>query len=207
MVEPTEQAPSYDATILSMVKLLINDLVTESQKTTGDTERERLRNHLKFQAGEGTLHGITALSAYMSARAAERQAAATESLAKAVGKIQTAETVNTDAQAIIDGREPRRDYLASTYSLPPETLSLLWAMRGMLMDASIKSLSRPDRFDPFRKLKTEEIAWSLRMTSADLLAKLPLCSLGGIDYGVLEAFGIMHYGGTGQDPDDWMYGG
>ena len=128
-------------------------------------------------------------------------------MAKTVGKIQESETANTDAQAIIDGREPQREHLASTYSLSTLTLSLLWAVRGILMDASIKSLSRPDRFDPFRRVTTAEIAWTLRSTEAVFLLNLPHKIEGGIDYDLLRDFGIMRYGGTEDEPDDWMFGG
>ena len=107
-------------------------------------------------------------------------------------------------------RESKRDYLATTYSLPMPVLTLLWAMRGMLMDASIKALSRPDRFDPYRRVTTEEIAWSLRLSVDDFYLLLPRTSQSGgidFDFSLLEEFDILHYGGTDIAPDDWMYGG
>jgi hypothetical protein len=130
-----------------------------------------------------------------------------EALAKTASKLQVADSLDTNAQAIVDQRESKRDYLATTYSLPFKTLAVLWAMRGMLMDASIKSLSRPERFDPYRRLSTEEIAWSLRLAPEGLWESLPKTADGAIDYEILEDFDIMHYGGTDDAPDDWLYGG
>lgn len=204
----TEQIkPTYDVAISDMVRALISDLVDEAQQLGhGETPREKIRSHLKFNAGENLLHGITALSGYIQARASERQAAALESLAKTAGKLQVAESLELGGQAIVDQRESKRDYLATTYSLPTETLSLLWAMRGMLMDASVKSLSRPDRFDAYRRVRTEEIAWSLRLTPGVFVSMLPRTE-SGIDYALLEEFDVMRYGGTDDLPDDWMYGG
>lgn len=209
MTESTEQpAPpkTYDGSIGDMVKTLINSMVKDSQGTYGDTPLEKIRNHLQYSTGGNTFPGIAALSAYMSAKAAERQATAIESLAKTASKLQVADALEPNGQAIIDQRESKREYLASTYSLPTETLSLLWAMRGMLMDASIKAISKPERFDPYRRVTTEEIAWSLRLTPEALWAALPR-NHGAIDYGILEEFDILHYGGALEQPDDWMYGG
>jgi hypothetical protein len=207
--QPQETAPqkTYDGSIGDMVKSLINSIIKDSQDTYGDTPLEKVRNQLKFNTGGDTLAGITALSAYMSARSSERQAAALEALAKTASKLQVADSLDTNAQAIVDQRESKRDYLATTYSLPFKTLAVLWAMRGMLMDASIKSLSRPERFDPYRRLSTEEIAWSLRLAPEGLWESLPKTADGAIDYEILEDFDIMHYGGTDDAPDDWLYGG
>lgn len=209
MTEPTEgssQAKTYDGSIGDMVKSLINSIIKDSQDTYGDTPLEKVRNQLKFNTGGDTLAGITALSAYMAARSSERQAAALESIAKTASKLQVAESLDSHGQAIIDQREPKREYLATTFSLPTETLVLLWAMRGMLIDASIKSLSRPDRFDPYRRLTTEEIAWSLRTTPEKLWEMLPRNG-DGIDFELLEDFDILHYNDNDVKPDDWMYGG
>jgi hypothetical protein len=207
--QPQETPPqkTYDGSIGDMVKSLINSIIKDSQDTYGDTPLEKVRNQLKFNTGGDTLAGITALSAYMSARSSERQAAALEALAKTASKLQVADSLDTNAQAIVDQRESKRDYLATTYSLPFKTLAVLWAMRGMLMDASIKSLSRPERFDPYRRLSTEEIAWSLRLAPEGLWESLPKTADGGIDYEILEDFDIMHYGGADDAPDDWLYGG
>jgi hypothetical protein len=207
--QPQETPPqkTYDGSIGDMVKSLINSIIKDSQDTYGDTPLEKVRNQLKFNTGGDTLAGITALSAYMSARSSERQATALEALAKTASKLQVADSLDTNAQAIVDQRESKRDYLATTYSLPFKTLAVLWAMRGMLMDASIKSLSRPERFDPYRRLSTEEIAWSLRLAPEGLWESLPKTADGAIDYEILEDFDIMHYGGTDDAPDDWLYGG
>ena len=211
MAEPDDDlpVPTHDESIMRLVKSLINGEVAASTSAHGGTERERLRNHMKARADDTVMGSITGLSAWLTARAADRQATAMESLAKTASRWSMAESVDTNAQAMVDQREPKRDYLATTYSLSPTTLSLLWAMRGMVMDASVKSLSRPDRFDPYRRLTTAEIAWSLRLTPEQLIVELPRIdgSDGKIDYGLLEEFDIMHYGGTPEQPDDWMYGG
>jgi hypothetical protein len=198
---------SHDGAVAEWCKMLINSIVKESEDAHGDTPRERLKNQIKHRSDERMVGAITALSTYVAARAAERQAMAMESLAKTANKWQMAETVDTNAQAMVDQREPRRDYLATTYSLPTETLALLWSIRGMLMDASVKSLSRPDRFDPYRRLTTEEIAWSLRTSPDELWSALPRIPSNEIDFPLLEEFDIIHYGGTPEQPDDWMYGG
>lgn len=208
MAEPSEEAPkTYDGSIGDLVKSLINSIIKDSEDTHGATPLDKIRNQLKFQEGSGTFAGITALSSYMQARAAERQATSLEALAKTASKLQVAEAVETDGQAIVDLRSPRREYLATTYSLPTEVLSLLWAMRGILVDASIKALSRPGRFDPYRRVSTEELAWSLRMSDQQFLAVLPKTAHGKHDYGLLEDFDIMHYGGDDEYPDEWIYGG
>jgi hypothetical protein len=117
--QPQETAPqkTYDGSIGDMVKSLINSIIKDSQDTYGDTPLEKVRNQLKFNTGGDTLAGITALSAYMSARSSERQAAALEALAKTASKLQVADSLDTNAQAIVDQRESKRDYLATTYSL------------------------------------------------------------------------------------------
>lgn len=212
MTEPdTHEQPNknHDDAVAELSKSLINVFIKSSQDAHGDTPLDKLKNAAKYDGNEPMWAGITALSAHRSAKAAERQAAALEDISKTVRRIQISEDSSVPAQAIIDQREPRRDYLATTYSLPTATLSLLWAMRGMLVDASIKSLSRPDRFDPYRRLTTEEIAWSLRMSPAEFYAALPYKHdlRPAIDFDLLEAFDIYHYGGTSDAPDDWMYGG
>jgi len=204
---PKAKTKTYDGSIGDLVKALLNSVIKESEKTYGDTPLDRIRNELKFNTGGDTLEGITALSSYMNARASERQAIAMESLAKTAARAAGRETINTDAQAIVDQRESKRDYLATTYSLPHETLLLLWSVRGMLVDASIKSLSRPDRFDPYRRVSTEDIAWSLRVTPEAIWDALPHTPSGAVDFNLLEEFDIMRYGGTDNKPDEWMFGG
>lgn len=209
MSEP-EQAPvrTHDDAIKTWIKSLINGIVKASEDNTHlKTPQERLMFELRQRADDKVMTGITGLSTYLSALAADRQASALESLAKSAKAMAMAESSDVAAQAIVDDREPRRDYLATTYSLPTPSLSLLWAMRGMLVDASIKSLSRPDRFETYRQLSTKEIAWSLRMTDVQLWAALPRKDDGEIDFDLLEEFAIMHYGGTPTQPDEWMYGG
>lgn len=197
----------YEGAIIDLAKSLITDLLKESQKGIGDDSLDKIIKHVKFGGADATMASISALSAYANAKAAERQADAIESLAKTANKLQIADQIDTAGQAIVDERESKRDYLASTYSLPTQTLSLLWALRGMLVDASIRSLSKPDRFDPYRRLSTEEIAWSLRMTSEAFWDALPRNPDGSIDYSLLEAFDVLHYGGTADYPDQWIYGG
>lgn len=207
MVEPTEEKRDHDTSIADLVKMLINGEVAVAPDAHGDTQRDKLRNHFKARANDTVMGSIAGLSAYLSARAAERQAVALETLAKVSLTQQRNVAVDTDAQAMVDQRESKRDYLATTYSLPFDELVLLWAIRGMLMDASVKSLSKPDRFDPYRRVTTEEIAWSLRMMAVDVWEMLPRTANDEIDYVLLEEFDIMRYGGTDDAPDDWMYGG
>lgn len=209
MTEITQDSPTptHDSAIGELCKTLINAFVKKSQDTHGDTPLAKLQNAIKYDGNEAMWDGITALSTYLSARAQERQAQSLESLAKTLAAQHRTESASTDAQAVIDSREPVRDYLASTYSLPMPTLSLLWAVRGMLVDAAIRSLSKPSRFDPYERLTTDEIAWALRMDRADLYAMLPQTPNGSIDFALLEDFGIVHYGGSDTEPDDWMFGG
>lgn len=208
MTEP-EPTPSqkYDISIGDMTKLLINAIIKDSENSYGDTPMEKIRYQLRHGTGNDTLGGITALSSYMAARAAERQATAMESLAKTASKLQVADALDTSGQAIVDDRESKRDYLATTYSLPTELLSFLWAIRGMLIDGSLKSLSKPAQFEPYRRVTTEEIAWTLRMTEQQFYDRLPRTPQGEIDYSILQEFDILHYGGTDERPDNWMYGG
>lgn len=208
MTETTEEAPrNHDQTVAQLCRLLINSVIKESATAHGENERERLTFHVKNRTDDSMMGALTAFAAHRSAQAAERQAAAMETVAKAMNTMALSESNDLTAQAIVDEREPKRDYLATTYSLPTETLMLLWSVRGMLMDASVKSLSRPDRMDPYRKVTTEELAWSLRMTPEQFWQALPQDGKGGRAFDLLEAFDIMHYGGTDDEPDDWMYGG
>jgi hypothetical protein len=206
--EPTTEK-SYDGSLANLVKSLINDVLKESQRLAGDTALEKARKHIQHGVGDNTFLAVTALSTYIQAQAAERQAAATESLAKTAAKFQMSETTETNAQAIVDQRESKREYIASTYSLDTDTLTFLWAFRGILIDASIKSLSRPDRFDPYRRVTNEEVAWTLRLSEEQLLARLPRTDQesGEIDFTLLEEFDILHYGGDLDNPDVWLYGG
>lgn len=207
VVPEPEQPKTYGGSIERLVKSLINGLIKESQDTYGDTPLEQIRNRINFESSEHTMRSIGALSTYMQAQASERQAAALESLAKTANKWEMVSATETTGQAIVDQRESKREYLSTTYSLPTADLSLLWAMRGLLMDASVKSLSRPDRFDPYRRLSTEEIGWSLRLSSEELWGRLPRNSKGAIDYALLEEFAVLNYGGTDSEPDVWLFGG
>lgn len=198
---------SHDGMVLDLAKTLINSIVKDSETAHGETPRDRLKFQVKERSDPTMVGAISALSTYGLAKAAERQAAAMEAMVKVANRTVMNETVDATAQAMVDQREPKRDYLATTYSLEPRLLMLLWAIRGMLVDASVRSLSKPDRFDPYRRLTTEEIAWSLRLTADDLIAALPRTSVGEIDYGLLEDFDIMRYGGTEEEPDIWLYGG
>ena len=201
-------AKTYEVSIGDMVRMLINDLVDEANTHGyGDAAREKIRSHLKHGAGENTMHGITALSSYMTARAQERQATDMESIAKTASKLQVAGSLASGGQAIVEQRESRREYLSTTYSLPTETLSFLWSIRGLLVDASIKSLSVPSRLEPYQRLITEDIAWALRVTPEDVWSMLPRTPQGSVDFSLLEEFGIYHYGGTEEKPDEWMWGG
>lgn len=214
MADPTVDPmvkQSHDGAILDLCKTLINSIVSDSETVHGDTPRERLKNQVKHRSDPNMVGAIAALSTYGLARATERQATATEMVAKAMGRLQPNGadngTVDETAAAMVEMREPKRDYLASTYSLPTDLLLLLWSVRGMVMDASVRSLSKPERFEPYRVLKTDEIAWSLRVEPRSLVERLPRMADGSIDYDLLEDFGIMRYGGTPDEPDDWMYGG
>lgn len=208
MTEPSPNTPepTHDSAIAELCKSLINLFIRESAKAHGDTPMDKMKSAARYDGNEAMWSGITALSAYQQARAAERQAVALETIARNAADQQRTTSANTDAQALIDQRKPLRDHLATTYSLPTKQLSLLWAMRGMLMDAAIKSLSRPASFEPYERVSTEEVAWSLRMTVADFYATLPHQD-DGIDFRLLEEFGIFSYSSDPARPDDWMYGG
>lgn len=209
MPETDEDLPvkTHDSAVAELCKMLINSVVKDSEGAYGDTPRDRLKYQVKQRSDDSMMGALGAFSTYLAARAAERQATAMESLAKTANRWQLTENLDTSAQAIVDQREPKRDYLASTYSFDTDTLALLWSIRGMLMDASVKSLSRPDRFDPYRRLTTEEIAWSLRISPEELWSRLPRNPREEIDFSLLEEFDIYHYGGTSVNPDDWMFGG
>lgn len=202
----TVQKP-HESAIIDLAKSLINDLLKESEKGIGDNSLDRIIKHVKFGGADATMASISALSAYAHAKAAERQANAIESLAKTASKLQIADQLDSGGQAIVDSRESKRDDLATTYSLPTDTLTLLWALRGILVDASIKSLSKPDRFDPYRRVSTEDIAWTFRVSPEGFWAMLPRNAAGSIDYALLEAFDILNFGGSLDEPDDWLYGG
>lgn len=207
MTEPSSQK-THEQAISTLTSGLVNALILESEdKGFGDTPSQRIRSLFKDNTSSDTLAGITALSSYMAAKAAERQAAALESVAKVAGELQSAGSSEATGQAMIDLREPKRESLADTYSLPTTTLTLLWALRGILVDAAIRSLSKPDRFDPYRTVTTEEIAWTLRVDSPTFYQMLPVTSTGDVDFALLEAFDILHYGGNDGYPDNWMYGG
>lgn len=209
MVDPDGDLPvrTHDGAVLDLVKTLINSIVKDSETAHGDTPRDRLKFQVKERSDPTMVGAITALSTYGMARAAERQAAALETVAKVANRIQMRDTVDETAQAMVDLREPKRDYLATTYSLDPNTLMLLWSIRGMLVDASLRSLSKPERFEPYNQVTTEEIAWSLRVEPRFVIENLPRRSSGNIDYALLEEFDIYHYGGTEHEPDIWLYGG
>lgn len=209
MAETDDDLPikTHDGAIYGLCKSLINAIVKESETAHGETARDKLKNQITHRTNPEMVGAIEAFSTYLLAKATDRQATAMETLARSAQAMAMAETVDTTAQAMVDQREPKRDYLASTYSLPSDTLALLWSVRGMLMDASVKSLSRPDRFDPYRRLSTDEISWSLRLEPHQFIERLPRTVSGGIDYGLLESFDLMHYGGTVDAPDEWCYGG
>lgn len=204
---------SFEELINDLIKALINSMITESQALPyGDNELDKMRKYLQ-NAGENTLHAITAMSAYAQARAADRQATAIEALSKTISRthvssrVMTSDSTTVPGQSIVDQRESKRDYLATTYSYPSETLALLWAVRGILTDASFKALSNPAVFEPYRKVTSAELAWSLRLSPEVFLNMLPKSPHGSIDFTVLEDFDIYHYDGTDEEPDGWMFGG
>lgn len=209
MPDTTDTRKDLDTSFSELCKTLLNAFVKKSQDMHGDTALTKLQNAVKYEGNEAMWDGITAISTYLSARSQERQAQALESIASTVASQQRADAASTDAQAIIDQRESKRDYLATTYSLPTPMLMFLWAIRGMLVDASLKSLSRPNSFEPYQRLTTAELAWSLRLTSDQFIEALPRRGDDdhSIDYRLLEEFDIMHYGGTDDEPEDWMFGG
>lgn len=203
----TTPAKTYDGSIADLAKSLITDLIKESQDKHGTTPLERIVTHVKYGGADASMASIQALSTYAQAKAAERQADAMEALAKTASRLQIADQVESGVtNSIVEQRESRREYLASNYSLPSTTLQLLWAVRGILVDASIKALSHPERFEPYRKVTTDELAWALRMSPEELLSTLPRFGE-QYDYTLLEEFGIVHFDGTDEVPDGWMYGG
>jgi hypothetical protein len=206
-IEPTAAKTQVDA-VERLATQLLTGLVKDSQdKGFGATPVEKIRSLFKDNTSGDTLAGITALSEYLSAHHAGRQATALETIAKEIEKSSAAGSSEVAGQAIIDARVSKREALASEHSLPSPTLSLLWALRGIVVDAAIRALSRPDRFDPYPHVTTEEMAWTFRVTPEAFWEMLPRNSGGDIDYSLLEAFDILHYGGTDEYPDAWMYGG
>lgn len=205
-----EPEPTHDSAIAELCKTLINAFVKDANQkddTHGKTALAKLQNAIRYDGNEAMWDGITALSAYTSARAAERQASALETIARTAVAQERAQAATSDAQALVDDREPKRDYLASTYSLSTEQLSLLWAMRGIVMDAAVASLSRPQTFEPYAQVSSEEMAWTLRLSQQEFNSRLPRTDSGKIDYRLLEEFGAYHYGGDESTPDQWMFGG
>jgi hypothetical protein len=197
-----------DKAIDEITRALIGTFIKEVENTPyGDSPIEKIRNFLIQSKSEKLLEGVADLSSYIAAHAAERQAKALEQIAAHVSAQQAAAQTSTRTQAITESRESKLEYLTLTYSLSTPLLSLLWAMRGILMDASIKSLSVPDRLDPYRQVTTEEMALALRMTPGAFQAALPRDGDGAIDYDILEDFDLLHYDGTDDAPDGWMYGG
>lgn len=197
-----------DQAIDEITRALIGTFIKEVEGNSyGDTPLDKIRNYIALSKSEKLLEGVADLSAYLAAHAAERQAKALEQIAAHVSAQQIATETSTRTQAITESRESKLEYLTSTYSLPTVYLSLLWAMRGILMDASIKSLSVPERLDPYRRVTTDEMAFALRMTPEDFIAALPQDTDGSIDFDLLEEFDVLHYGGTDEAPNDWMYGG
>ncbi len=207
-IDPEAPAKTHTDAILELAKTLLNSIVKDSEKVDHvSTPMEKLKVQVKDRSDPAMVGAISALSAYGQARASERMATAMETIAKTVKATATDAAVDTNATAMIDLREPKREYLATTYRLDSHTLSLLWAIRGMLIDAALKSLSVPSRFDPYLVTTTEQLAYSLKLDPEDLLELLPKNTKGEIDYRLLEEFEIMRYGGTDEAPDDFMYGG
>jgi hypothetical protein len=197
-----------DKAIDEITRALIGTFIRNVEEHPyGDSPIEKIRNYLIQTKSEKLLEGVSDLSEYLTARAAERQAKALEQIAAHVSAQQVAAETSTRTQAITQDRESKLEYLTLTYSLPSSLLSLLWAMRGILMDASIKSLSVPDRLDPYRRVSTEEMALALRISPTELIGLLPRDGESAIDFDLLEDFDILHYGGTDDAPDDWLYGG
>jgi hypothetical protein len=197
-----------DKAIDEITRALIGTFIKEVEELPyGDTPIAKIRNYLIQSKSEKLLEGVGDLSRYLAAHAAERQAKALEQIAAHVAAQQVAAETRTRTQAITQGRESKLEYLTLTYSLPTQLLTLLWAMRGVLMDASIKSLSVPDRLDPYRRVTTQEMSLAVRMSPEEFLAALPKDGTGSIDFDLLEDFDILHYGGTDERPDDWIYGG
>lgn len=198
-----------DQAIDEITKALIGTFIRNvEEEPYGDSPIEKIRSYLITSKSEKLLEGVADLSAYLHAQSAHRQAKALESIAASINKAQLSSDTDSRAAAIVNDRESKLEYLSLTYSLDTQTLSLLWAMRGILMDASIKSLSKPDRFDPYRRVSTEDLAHALRLSPEGLIQALPnIPDSAKIDYELLDDFDIMHYGGTPEFPDEWIYGG
>lgn len=197
-----------DQAIDEITRALIGTFIRNvEEQPYGDTPIEKIRNSLIQSRSEKLLEGVSDLSEYLHARASERQAKALEQIASFVSSQDTAQKTDARTQAITEERESRREYLTITYSLFPETMALLWAMRGILMDASIRNLSVPDRLDPYRRVSTSDMALSLKLTQEKFVDSLPRNPEGEIDFELLEDFDILHYGGTDELPDEWIYGG
>jgi hypothetical protein len=197
-----------DKAIDEITRALIGTFIKDVEEHPyGEKPIDKIRNYIMQSKSEKLLEGVADLTGYLTAQAAERQAKALEQIAAHVSAQQVAAETSTRTQAITQDRESKLEYLTLTYSLSTPLLSLLWAMRGILMDASIKSLSVPDRLDPYRRVSTEEMALALRMSSEDFLAALPRDESGIIDFDLLEAFDVLHYNHDSERPDDWIYGG
>lgn len=198
-----------DQAISTLIRSMISALIARSREEDyGKTPLEKLEYTLTDRTkSESLLKGINSFTEFLAARAAERQAKALETIAAQGATHRIVSEANQTAQAIIDAREPKREHLALTYSLPPEMLTHLWAMRGIVMDAAVKSLSRPDRFDPYGKVYTDDMAYTLRLSTDEFLARLPRKNDGSLDVELLDAFDIRYYGGSTNQPDEWMYGG
>lgn len=221
MTDETPDAPKSsgipkvpDQAIDEITKALIGTFIKNVEEVPyGDSPLDKIRSYLITSKSEKLLEGVADLSAYLQAQSLHRQAKALESIAASLNKAQLSTETDNRAQAIVNERESKLEYLSITYSFDPDTLALLWAIRGILMDASIKSLSRPDRFDPYRRVSTETLAHALRLTPERFISSLPRKTDGPrtngfhIDYDLLEDFDIMHYGGTTEFPDEWIYGG
>lgn len=197
-----------DQAIDEITRALIGTFIKNVEEHPyGDSPLEKIRNYLIQSKSEKLLEGVSDLSDYLHARAAERQAKALEQIASYVSVQKAAVESTTRTQTIAEERESKLEYLTITYSFPSDVLSLLWAMRGILMDASVRSLSVPNRLDPYRRVTTEEIALALRLSPGELIEALPRNPEGQIDFELLEDFAIIHYGGTDVFPDDWVFGG
>src|SRR5687768_9744131 len=119
MTDPEEtQTRTHDDAISELSKALINVFIKSSQDAHGDTPLDKLKNAAKYDGNEPMWSAVSALSAHRAAKAAERQASALESLSKTVSAQQHFEDSDAAAQAIVDQREPKREYLSTTYSLP-----------------------------------------------------------------------------------------
>jgi hypothetical protein len=197
-----------DKAIDEITRALIGTFIKDVEEFPyGEKPIEKIRNYIIQSKSEKLLEGVADLSGYLAAHAAERQAQALEQIAAHVTAQQAAAAASTRTQAITEERESKLEYLTLTYSLSTPLLTLLWAMRGILMDASIKSLSVPDRLDPYRRVSTEEMSLALRMSPEELIEALPRDADGAIDFDLMEDFDVLHYGGTDAAPDVWMYGG